>query len=436
MRVSLESTSTLGRRMTVGIPAEKIDAAVDTKLQEARRTLRLDGFRPGKVPFTVVRQRFGASVRNEVLGELMRDSFVEAVQTESVAPASMPTFQTTRNAPGEEVEYVATFEVYPQVELQAFSAVNVEEPHAEVTDEDVEQIIENLRKQHGTWQKVDRAAAMGDRVNIDYAGEKDGEAFDGGSAKGQSLVLGSGRMIPGFEDGIVGMKPGEEKDLSVTFPEDYSAEDLKGQAVVFKITVNSVEEQSVPDLDEAFVERFDITEGGVDAFRAEVRKNMERELAVALRARVRGQVMDGLVDAHEFDVPAALISDEVGRMRQRMMQQFGSDTRLDPAMLPDDIFQEQASRSVRLGLVVGAIIEKHELKPDADKVRARVDELASQYEDQEAVVNHIYANAQQLQQVEASVLEEQVVELVLDTATRSEVNMTYEEAVRAAQNQQ
>ncbi|WP_101675250.1 trigger factor [Alloalcanivorax mobilis] len=433
MQVSLETTSGLERRMTVGVPAEKVDSAVNEKLREAQKSVRLNGFRPGKVPMSEVKRRFGDAVRNEVLADVMRDSFIEAVEQEKVQPAGMPGFEAVTNQSGKDLEFVATFEVYPDVELAPFDAIEVEKPVSEVTDADVDQMIETLREQRAAYQEVDRAAESGDQVNIDYKGLKDGEAFEGGSAEGQNLELGSGRMIPGFEDGIVGMKAGEQKNIDVTFPEDYQSEELKGQTVVFEIKVNKVEGKSLPEVDGEFMKGFGVEDGDMDKFKAEVRKNMERELKNAIAGKVKEQVMDGLAKSHEFDLPDALVKQESGRMREQMVQQFGGGQQFDASMLPDELFRDQAERSVRLGLVVRAILDKHELSADADKVKARVEEISAQYEQPEEVVNWVYSNPQQLQQIEGAVLEDQVVDFVLESAKVEEKSLPYQEAVKPRQ---
>jgi trigger factor len=430
MQVSVETTSGLERRVTVGVPAEKVDVAVEGKLQEAQKTIRLDGFRPGKVPMREVKRRFGGAVRNEVLADVMREAFIEAVEQEKLQPAGMPGFEATTNEAGKDLEFVATFEVYPQVELAAFDSIEVEKPQSEVTDADVDTMIETLRQQRAEFADIDRASEIGDRVNIDFKGLKDGEAFEGGTAEGQNLELGSGQMIPGFEDGIVGMKAGEEKDIDVTFPEDYQSEDLKGQAVVFHIKVNKVEGKALPEVDAEFMKGFGVDDGDETKFKAEVRKNMERELKNAITSKVKEQAMDGLVNLHEFDLPGALVTQEIQRMRQQMMQQFGGGQQFDPSILPDDLFKEQAERSVRLGLVVRAILDKNEIKADADKVKARVEEISEQYEKPEEVVSWVYSNPQQLQQIEGAILEEQVVDLVLESAKVEEKTMPYQDAVK------
>lgn len=433
MQVSLETTSGLERRMTVGVPAEKVDGAVDEKLREAQKSVRLNGFRPGKVPMREVKRRFGSAVRNEVLADVMRESFIEAVEQEKVQPAGMPGFEALTNEAGKDLEFVATFEIYPEVELASFDGIQVEKPVAEVTDADLEQMIENLRTQRASFEAVEREAENGDRVNIDYKGLKDGEAFEGGSAEGQNLELGSGSMIPGFEDGIVGMKAGEQKDINVTFPEDYQAEELKGQAVVFQIKVNTVEGKSLPVVDAEFMKGFGVDDGDEDKFKAEVRNNMERELKNAITGKVKEQVMNGLAKNHQFDLPEALVKQEADRMRQQMMQQFGGGQQFDASLLPDELFRDQAERSVRLGLVVRAILDKHELQADAEKVKNRVTEIAAQYEQPEEVVNWVYSNPQQLQQIEGAVLEDQVVDLVLESAKVEEKTMPYQDAVKPAE---
>lgn len=433
MQVSVETTSGLGRRMTVGVPAQNLASQIEKRLAEAQKTMRIDGFRPGKVPMREVKRRFGGAVRNEVLGEVMRESFFKAIEQEKIEPAGMPQFEPKTVEDGKDFEFTATFDVYPEISLAAFDSINVEKLSAEVGDADIDQMIDTLRKQRATWAEKDGAAADGDRVNIDYEGFKGGEAFAGGSAKGQNLVLGSGSMIPGFEDGLKGKKAGEETTLKLTFPEDYHAEDLKGAAVEFKVTVNKVEAQQLPEVDAGFMEAFGVKDGDADKFRAEVRKNMERELKNAVTAKVKEQVMDGLVSAHDFEVPHALVHGEILRMRQQMVQQFGGGQQFDPSMLPEELFKDQAERSVRLGLVVREILEKNELKADADKVRARIEEIAEQYEEPQEVINYFYGNPQQLQQVEGAVLEEQVVELVLAGAKVSEKAVSYEEATRRQQ---
>ncbi|KUJ80229.1 trigger factor [Microbulbifer flavimaris] len=435
MQVSIETTSGLERRLTVNLPAEVVDQEVDKRLQQAAKNVRLNGFRKGKVPMKVVRQRFGAGVRQEVLGEVMSRSFYEAVQKEQVKPAGQPSIEAKETAPGKNLEYVATFEVYPEVELSDLAEIEVERPVAEVTDKDVDNMIDVLRKQQSTWKDTKRKAQKGDRVTIDFVGRVDGEEFEGGKAEDQQLVLGSGQMIPGFEDGILGMKPGEEQDIQVTFPEDYQAENLKGKEATFTIKVKSSEKPELPALDEEFFKAYGVEEGGEEKFREEVRNNMGRELKNAALNKVKTQVMDQLFEKHEVEIPAALVAGEVSTLRGQMVQQFGGQIKPEDAekMLPDAMFEDQAKRRVVLGLVVGEIVKQNKLDVDADRVKAKVEELASTYQQPEEVVEYYYSNRELLSGVESVVLEDQVVDFVLDSAKVKEVESSYDDVIKPQQ---
>lgn len=432
MQVSVEATSGLGRRLTIDVPAEKVDAQVSQRLREAQKSVRMDGFRPGKVPLATVQKRYGAAVRNEVLADVMRETYMEAVTQEKLEPAGMPGFEAVTNEAGKDLRYTATIEIFPEVKLGGFDGIEVERVQAEIAAADVDEMIETLRSQRATFQAADRAAADGDRVTINYVGRKDDEAFAGGSADNQKLVLGSNSMIPGFEAGIVGHKAGEEFLLPITFPADYQAEELKGQAVEFTITLTQVEEKVLPEVDAEFMAAFGVKEGDAEKFRAEVQKNMERELKNAVENKTKQQVMDGLVKLHDFDLPQALVKGEIGRMRQQMVQQFGGGQRFDASLLPDDLFAEQAERSVRLGLIVREIVSQNDIKVDDAAVRAHVDEIAAQYEDAKEVVDYFYNNRQQLQQIEGAVLEQMVVDKVLAAAKVSDKTVSYKEAVTPA----
>lgn len=439
MQVSIETTSGLERRLTVGVPAARVDSEVDVRLQKAAKNVKLDGFRPGKVPMRVIRQRYGAGVRQEVLGEVMNQSFQEAIVQEKLRPAGQPNIEPRNLDAGKDLEYVATFEVFPEIEIAELEGLQVDKPVAAVAAEDVDNMIEIFRKQQGGWGETDRAAAQGDKVNIDYVGTKEGEAFEGGSAEGSDLELGSGRMIPGFEAGIEGMKAGDEKTLELSFPEDYHNEELKGAAVEFKITLNSVSEQLLADLDEELFASYGVEEGGEETFRKEIEENMARELKNAVRGKVKQQVMDGVIDAHaSLEVPKALVAQEVNAMRGQMFQQFGGAAGADldlESLLPDEMFSEQAERRVKLGLILAEMVQKLELKPDADKVRESIEEMASTYQDPEEVINHYYSNPQQLASIESMVLEDQVVEKLLEDANITESECTYQEALSQAQEQ-
>ena len=436
MRVSVETTSGLERRLTVGVPADRVDTAVDKRLQEAARNVRLPGFRPGKVPMRVMQQRFGAGVRQEVLGEVISQSFQEAVISENLRPAGQPSIEARKMDVGQDVEYTATFEVFPTVEVSTLDDLSVEKPVADVTDADIDDIVEVFRKQQGKLVTAERAAAEGDTVVIDFEGFRDGEAFEGGAGEGTSLELGSGRMIPGFEDGLVGASAGEEKVLKLTFPEDYQNEDLAGADVEFKVQVKEVQELELAPVDAALFAQYGLEEGTEEEFRAEVKQNMERELRNAIEASVKNQVMDAVVAAHDdLELPASLIAQEVNAMRQQMFQQFGGGAPQDmdlSSVLPDEMFSEQAERRVKLGLVVAEMIGQFELTAEPAKVREAIEDIASTYQDPEEVINWYYSENEQLAGIESRVLEDAVVEKLLSTAAIAEVECSYQDALEKA----
>lgn len=435
MQVSVETTSGLERRMTITVPADRVDSEVNARINKTARTVRMDGFRPGKVPVAVVKKRFGASIRQEALGDLIRDCFYEAVTQEKLTPAGFPTIASVKDETNADIVFVASFEVYPDVAVGNLAAIKVERPVADITDADIDKMIDTLRSQRATWAESTAAAKDGDRLDIDFDGSVDGAAFEGGSAKGFSLTLGSRRMIPGFEDGLVGVKAGEERSLNVTFPADYQAEALKGKAAVFKVRVNKIEAPVLPAIDDTFIKSFGVKDGGLDKFRADVSKNMERELKQAIKNKVKGQVLEGLITLHSnVDVPKALVTTEIGRQRQNMLRQFGGNAKgINPDMLPDDLFTEQAKKSVTLGLLIGEIIKAATIKVDAARVRTLIEEIAESYETPSEVVNWYYGNQEQLQQIEAVVLEDQVVDHVLSQSQVTDLPGTYEDILRPQQ---
>lgn len=433
MQVSLETTSGLERRLTVGVPAEQVENEVENRLKQAARNVSIKGFRKGKVPMSVVKQRFGAGIRQEVVGDVISRSFYAAVQKENVKPAGQPSIQPKQLAAGKDLEYIATFEVYPSVALNDLSAFELTNFKAEVTEADVDNMIEVLRKHQASWSVVERAAADGDQVNINFVGTKDGVEFAGGKADNHTLVLGSKSMIPGFEEGIVGLKAGEQKVISVTFPEDYQADELKGAAAQFAITVNSVSEAELPELKKEFFQKFGVEKGGEKQFRKEVKANMDRELANALKAKVKVQVMDALIASHTTEVPKALVANEIQVLRNQMLQRFGGQQQnFDvKTLLPDTMFQDEASRRVTLGLIVGEIVKSAKLKPDAKRVKTMIEEIASTYQEPKEVVEYYSGNQELMAGVESAVLEDQVVDHILSQAKVSEVQTSYDEIIKA-----
>ncbi|SDG00010.1 trigger factor [Phytopseudomonas seleniipraecipitans] len=428
MQVSVESTSALERRMSITVPAERIETQVNKRLQQTAQKAKIPGFRPGKVPMSVIRQRFEADARQEAVGDVIQSSFYEAIAEQKLAPAGQPSVEPKVLEKGKDLEFIATFEVFPEITIGGLEGIAIERQQADVADSDVDNMLDILRKQNTRFEAVERAAEKDDQLNIDFVGKIDGEAFAGGSATGTQLVLGSGRMIPGFEDALIGAKAGEERVINPTFPEDYQNLDLAGKTAEFTVKVNNVSAPQLPELNDEFFTLFGIKEGGLEGFRAEVRKNMERELRQAIKSKIKNQVMDGLLAANPIEVPKALIASEVNNLRVQAVQQFGGN--IKPDQLPAELFEEQAKRRVSLGLIVAEVVKQFELKPDDARVRELIQEMASAYQEPEQVVAWYYKNDQQMNEVRSVVLEEQVVDTVLQKANVTDKSVSYEEAVK------
>ncbi|KJF81061.1 trigger factor [Photobacterium angustum] len=431
MQVTVETTEGLERQLTITVPAANIEDAVTAELKKIAKTRRFDGFRPGKAPIKMVAKMFGASVRQDILGEVMHRHFIEAIVKEKINPAGAPTFTPVEVAEGKDLVFKATFEVFPEIALQGLDKVVVEKPVVEVTEADVDTMLDTLRKQQATWTEVDAAADANSRVTIDFVGTIDGEEFEGGKAEGFALAMGQGRMIPGFEEGVVGKKAGEEFTVEVTFPEEYHAENLKGKAAVFAIKLHKVEAQELPELTEEFVAKFGVEDGSVDGLKAEVRKNMERELKQAVKGRIKDQVLNGLVEQNDITVPAALIDQEIEALRQQAAQRFGGDAKNMPE-LPRELFEEQAKRRVVVGLLVGEVIKSEELKADEDRVKAIIAEMASAYEDPSEVVKYYETNEQLMNNMRNVALEEQAIDALLAKAQVSDKDVSFNELMNPA----
>lgn len=431
MQVSVEATSGLERRMTVSLPTADINQQVSERLKKAQKTVMIKGFRKGKVPMSVLEQRFGAGVRQEVLSELVNKSYGEALAEKEIRPAGQPTIEELEEPArdAEEFSYTAVFEVYPEVEVGDLSKIKIETAEVEVTDSDVDEMLETLRKQSATLETVDRAAKKGDTVVIDFVGSIDGEAFEGGSAEGSSLELGSGQMIPGFETGIIGMKAGDTRNVEVTFPEDYQAENLKGKDAVFAITLNEVKERVLPEIDEEFITNFGVESGDLEALKSEIRSNMERELEKKKLLFKKNQVMDALCDLHEIEMPQSMIKEEIARSKREMFQQYGGGQadNLDLSQLPDEPFVEQASKRVKLGLLMSELVKKEGISVDADSVKEEISSMAAGYEDPEQVEQYYYSNENLLNSIQMKVLEDNVVEYIEGLAQVKPVKLSYTE---------
>lgn len=436
MQSSVQNLEALKREMTITVPANEVSAAYDKRLQEVSKTAKMNGFRPGKIPQNVIEQRFGKSILQEIASQLMQTNFEAAVKESEIRVAGMPTItEMNINKKSEPFEFKAVFEVYPEISVKLLENVAIESETAEVVDADLDKMLEKIQKQHAEFKVVERAAKNGDRVLIDFDGSIDGEAFQGGAAKQHALELGSKTMIPGFEEGIVGMSTGDTKDVEVTFPGDYQAEELKGKKAVFKIVLHKVEESELPAVDDALAKKMDV-EGGVDALKSKVREGMERELKEQLKSRLKEQVLDKLLEVNEIDVPEALVSAEVQHLKKmslnRMASQYGMPAeQLEKLNLPDDPYKEQADKRVRLGLLIAEVIKKYDIKPDEDKVIARIKEVAGYYQKPEEVEKWYLSNHDAKAEIEAAVIEDEAVEKLMSDANVTEKAKKYEDIVNS-----
>ncbi len=426
MQVSVESTGNIERKLSIVIPAERIDGEVDTRLKSMRGRVKIDGFRPGKVPMSVVSQQYGDSVYQEVVGEIFQSTFYEAAEQENLKVAGMPKIDATTLEPGKDLEYTAVFDIYPQFKIADVSKMEVKRPSVKIMAADVDEMIDTLRKQQKGWKEVKRVAKDGDLLVIDFDGTLDGEVFEGGASEDFSVELGAGRMLEDFEKALIGMKAGAEKDTDVTFPEEYPAENLKGKTAQFTLKVKTVSAPELPKVDKGFIQKFGIEDGTEKSFKAEIKSNMERELEQRIKARVKQSVMEGLHDIHEIDLPGALVKDEIQQVRNEMAQ---NSQGADLSTLPDDMFEEQAARRVKLGLIVGEVITVNKLEKDQAKVDEMLQSLAASYEDPQALIEYYQTNQQAMQTIEASVMEEMIVDWVLEKAKVEDEKMKFSELV-------
>ncbi|WP_410686914.1 trigger factor [Avibacterium paragallinarum] len=428
MSFNIETTQGLERRVTLTVPAETVEQAVREELKRVAKNARVDGFRKGKVPPHIIEKRFGASVRQDVLGDLLQKHFFNVLVESKVNLVGRPTFNVEQFEAGKDLVFTATFEVYPEVELKGLDQIKVEKPVVEITEADIDKMVDVLRKQQATWEETQEPAKADDRVTIDFVGSVDGEEFEGGKATDFVLAMGQGRMIPGFEEGIVGHKAGEQFDIDVTFPEEYHAENLKGKAAKFAITLKKVEVMVLPELTDEFVAKFGPNTKTVADLRAEIAKNMQRELKNALAARVKNQVIEGLIEQNPIDVPAAAVEQEIDVLRQQAAQRFGGNQQ-QASQLPRELFEEQAKRRVQVGLLLAEVIASNELKVDEDRVNAMIDEIASAYEQPAEVVEYYKNNKELMNNIRNAVLEEQAVDAVLAKAQVSEKAASFDEVM-------
>jgi trigger factor len=428
MEVSLENTGGLGRRLKVQVPAARVDDEVTSRLQSMTRTVRLDGFRPGKVPMRVVQQKFGHQVRAEVLQQVLNSTLQEALAQESIRPAGEPRIEPIDSQPGEPFEYVATFEVFPELTGPINYGFKVDRPVVDIKESDITEMLENLRKQRATWTAVERAAQPGDQVTIDFEGSIDGEPFAGNKAENMPLVLGSNSMIPGFEEQLNGVSTGDEKSIELTFPEDYPATGIAGKTAIFKVRIHQVSAMELPELNDDFARAFGISEGGMDALITEITGNMQRELKGLIASSLKSQVFAGLLENNPVEVPQQLIETESLELRGRKGSAAG-----DAAAL-----QAEAERRVKLGVIVSEIVKQNQIQLDPERVREVVDNIAASYEKPEEVVQWYYGNQEMLSGVQSAVIEDQAVEWIIEHGgvDVSDNEMSFSDLVEKAKQSQ
>ena len=414
MQVTVETTQGLERRMRVEIPEDKVSGEIDKRLGDLARSARIPGFRPGKAPVKVVARHYGRQVRDEVVGGIVRESLADALDQEQLRPAAMPHIAPLETASG--VSYTATFDVLPDISLPQFESIEIARPVATVSDEDVDRMLEKVRVQHRTWTEVERAATPSDRVVVDLEGHVDGEPFEDARATELPVELDAGQMVEGFEDGLVGVQAGEDRTLELSFPQNYP-EHLAGKPVTFDVKVHRVEEPVLPDVDDEFAERLGVAGGGLESLRSEVRANMERELGNGLRALLQQRVMEALLPGDDITLPESMVRHEVARTMQRRHEEL-ERTGVDPRHieLSPDMFEAPVRRRIALDLVVAEIIKEHRIELDHARVRARVEIIASTYQEPAQVLDWYYSDRTRLAGIESSVFEEQVVEWVLEHA--------------------
>ncbi len=435
MQVSLSATAGLERRLEVAVPATEVASEVEQRLKQISRTARLKGFRPGKAPFAVIRKQFGEQVHTEVVSDLMRSSFAQALSQEKLTPAANPRIEPLAIGPGSDLKYAAVFEVMPEVKVTAVEGIAVERPAVEVTEPDIDAMIESMRKQRPVFTAVERGARDTDRVIIDYHGRIDGRPFEGGEGTDIQVVIGSRQSMVELEEGLKGATAGESRTINVSFAAEHPNKAVAGKTAELQVTIKRVEEQSLPAVDEEFARAYGVEEGGVDALRAEVRKSMERELADVIRNRVRGQVLDALYRQNPVDVPRTLLEEQVRQLQIDTARRMGiRDASQLPAREP---FEEPARRRVALGLLMSQIVQTEQIKLDRERVQARLTDLIASYpEPQQEEARRAYLqNQDAVRQIESAALEDQVVDWLLSKANITDKPMTFKEITGFGQEQ-
>jgi trigger factor len=432
MQATVENIDALTRRIRISVPRTQIENEVESRLKRLAKTVKLHGFRPGKVPLRLVAQQYGGQVRREVLGEAMERGLAEAVREHALRVAGYPRLESVSEDAGEAVEFSATFEVYPEVKLGDLSGVTIERPQVTVTEEDVDKTIDILRRQRATFEPVTRPAKEGDRVEVDYRGTIDGEPFEGGEAEGYQLALGEGRALEAFEKGIVGMQPGETRTVEITFPEDYQGRAVAGKTATFELRLKCVLEPRVPELTPEFAKALGVEDGDLAKMRAEIRANLEREVAKRVEARLKEQVMEALLSVTPLELPQSLVDIEASRLEQQTREDLTRRGLNRDVRLPPEMFRESAARRVKLGLILAELVKAHDLHATREQVRAVVEDFAQAYEHPQQIVDWYYAEPGRLTEAESLALERNVVNWVLGVAKVTNKAITFDELMGIA----
>ncbi len=428
MQVSIETLEGLERRMTVQIPSEQVTEAVEKKLKDLSKTVRIDGFRPGKVPLKVVQQKYGVPVRQEVIGDVIESSYQEALVQEQVRPAGVPSIDSISSEEKEDVSYTATFEVYPEVEDLQLESIEIEKPLVEITDQDFEAMLQKLREQRKGWKETRAAAKKGFQVMVDFEGRIDGELFEGGAGKDMPIEIGAGQMLPEFESGLEGIKVNEERLVEVNFPEEYHGEDVAGKKAEFTLKASKISKPELPEIDAEFAKAFGIEDGDLDKMRSDIRANMEKEKNDRLKSHLKNAVMTKLLAKNSIIAPSAMVTGEIKSLRVQAAERMNKDpASMDEASFPNELFAEEATRRVQLGLLIAEVIRKEEIKLDQAKVESAIEEMAVSYEQPDQVLNYYRQNKQARSGLESMVLEDQVVGHILDKASVTEKTANFDD---------
>ncbi|MGE3919962.1 MAG: trigger factor [Gammaproteobacteria bacterium] len=431
MSITIENTSNLGRRATIVVPADQVEAKYKAKLDKLShsKNVQIKGFRPGKATPDAIEKVHGDSLRGEAIDEAINASLPEHFKSENITPAGTPVLEKVNAEKGKPLEYVVSFEVFPEIKLVDFKKYNVEKPNVSITEADIEKTLEGVRKQQQTFDTVDRAAQKGDLLDIDFEGFLDDKPFVGGKAEHAKLIIGENRFIPGFEDELIGAKTGEQRDIHVTFPEEYHAKDLAGKPAKFSVKVHEIKQPILPELNDEFLQRLGITDGSVETLKNKVKNHMETELARAIRSEIKNQIFKQLVELHQFDVPSSLVAREAEYLHHEMHrhEHQGKEVKLDHGSHEHPELVDQATRRVSISLIVHEIIKQNDIKLDPEKLSALIKEASAVYEKPDLLEKYIMENQQMLARYETEALEQQVIDLVLSKAKTTDKNQNYNE---------